>query len=86
VQREQGKAQKSSLRGCRAAITPKVTKLQKSFLRERRVSSEATKVVPKGTQSKFQSSKVVPKGMQSQNTTEIEGEEAQKTFLRECRA
>jgi hypothetical protein len=56
--------------GCNA--TPKVTKLQK--------------VVPKGAQSKFRSSKVVPKGIQSQNTTEIEGEEAQKTFLRECRA
>jgi hypothetical protein len=49
-------------------------------------SDEATKVVTKGAQSKFRSSKVVPKGMQSQNTTEIEGEEAQKTFLRECRA
>jgi hypothetical protein len=47
---------------------------------------EATKDVPKGAQSKFRSSKVVPKGMQSQNTTEIEGEEAQKMFLRECRA
>jgi hypothetical protein len=86
VQREQGKAQKSSLSGCRVVITLKVTKLQKSFLRERRVSSEAAKVVPKGTQSKFQSSKVVPKGMQSQNTTEIEGEEAPKSFLRKCRA
>jgi hypothetical protein len=53
---------------------------------EHRVSFEATKVVPKGVQSKFQSSKVIPKGMQSQNTTEIEGEEAQKTFLRGCRA
>jgi hypothetical protein len=39
-----------------------------------------------GYQSKFQSSEVVPKGMQSQNTTEIEGEEAPKSFLRECRA
>jgi hypothetical protein len=85
VQIEQGKAQKSSLRGCRAVIIPKMTKLQKSFLRERRVSFGATKVVPKGAQSKFRSSKVVPKGMQSQNTTEIEGEEAQKSFLRECR-
>jgi hypothetical protein len=46
---------------------------------------EATKVVPKGAQSKFQISKVIPKGMQSQNTIEIEGEEAQKSFLRECR-
>jgi hypothetical protein len=67
-------------------VTQKVTKLQKSFLRERRVSSEATKVVPTGAQGKFRSSKVVPKRMQSQNTTEIEGEEAQKTFLRGCRA
>jgi hypothetical protein len=58
----------------------------KSFLREHRVSSEATKVVPRGAQSKYQSSKVVPKGMQSQYATEIEGEEAQKSFLRECRA
>jgi hypothetical protein len=72
------------MQSCNA--TPKVMKLQKSFLRELRVSPEATKVVPKGAQSKFRSSKVVPKGMQSQNTTEIEGEEAQKTFLRECRA
>jgi hypothetical protein len=37
--REQGKAQKSSPRGCRAEITPRMTKLQK--------------VVPKGAQSKF---------------------------------
>jgi hypothetical protein len=58
----------------------------KSFLRERRVSSKATKVVSNGAQSKFQSSKVVPKGMQSQYTTEIKGEKAQKSFLRECRA
>jgi hypothetical protein len=86
VQREKGKAQKSSLWGCGAVITLKVTELQKSFLREHRVSSEATKVVPKGAQSKFQSSKVVPKGTQSQNTTQIEGEEAPKSFLRECRA
>jgi hypothetical protein len=86
VQEEQGKAQKLSLKGCRVAITLKVMKLQKLFLRERRVCSEATKVVPKGAQSKFRSSKVVPKGMQSQNTTKIEGEEAQKMFLRECRA
>jgi hypothetical protein len=48
-------------------------------------SSEATKVVPKGAHSKFQSSKVVPEGMQSLNATEIEGEETQKTFLRGCR-
>jgi hypothetical protein len=67
-------------------VTRKMAKLQKSFLRERRVSSEATKVILKGAQSMFQSSKVVPKGMQSQNTTEIKGEEAQKTFLRGCRA
>jgi hypothetical protein len=47
---------------------------------------EATKVVPKGAQSKFRSSKVVPKGMQSLNATEIEGEEAPKSFLRGYRA
>jgi hypothetical protein len=78
----------------------RITKLQKSFLREHRVSSEITKVVPKGAQSKFrsskvvpmvaqskfQSSKVIPKGMQSQNTTEIKGEEAPKLFLRGCKA
>jgi hypothetical protein len=64
----------------------RLPKLQKSFLRERRVSFKATKVVPKGVQSKFRSSKVVPKGMQNQNTTEIEGEEAPKSFLRGCRA
>jgi hypothetical protein len=64
--REQGKAQKTSLRGCRAVITPRMTKLQKSFLRERSVSFEAAKVVPKGAQRKYRSSKVVPKGMQSQ--------------------
>jgi hypothetical protein len=57
-----------------------------SFLRERRVRSEATKVAPNGSQSKFRSSKVIPKGMKSQYTTEIKGEEAQKSFLRECRA
>ena len=51
-------AQKSFLRECRAK---NLTKLQKSFLRERRVSSEATKVVPfvvpKEAQNKFQSYK-----------------------------
>jgi hypothetical protein len=30
--------------------------------------------------------KIVPKGMQSLNATEIEGEEAQKSFLRGYRA
>jgi hypothetical protein len=60
-------------------------KLQKSFLREHRVSSEAAKVVPKRAQSKFRSSKVVPKGMQSQNTTKIK-EEAPNSVLRGCRA
>jgi hypothetical protein len=60
----------------------RLPKLPKSFLREHRVSFEATKVIPKGAHSKFQSSKLVPKGMQSQNTTEIEGEEAPKSFLR----
>jgi hypothetical protein len=64
----------------------KILKLQKLFLRERRVSSKATKVVPKGAQSKFRSSEVIPKGMQSQKITEIEGEEAPKSSLRGCRA
>jgi hypothetical protein len=49
-------------------------------------NDEAIEVVPKGAQSKFRSSKVVPKGMQSLNPTEIEGEEAPKSFLRGCRA
>jgi hypothetical protein len=44
------------------------------------------KVIPKGAQCKFRSSKVIPKGMQSQYATEIEGEEASKSFLRGCRA
>jgi hypothetical protein len=35
----------------------KVPKLQKSFLREHRVCSEAAKAVPKGAQSKFRSYK-----------------------------
>jgi hypothetical protein len=64
----------------------KIPKLQNSFLWERKVSFEATKVIPKGAQSKFRSSKVIPKGMQSQNTTEIEGDEAPKLSLRGCRA
>jgi hypothetical protein len=40
----------------------KFRRYKKSFLRERRVSFEATKVVPMGAQSKFLGSKVVPKG------------------------
>jgi hypothetical protein len=64
----------------------KFRRYKNSFLRERRVSFEPKKVVPKGAQSKFLGSKVVPKGMQSQNTTEIKGEEAPKSFLRGCRA
>ena len=64
----------------------KFRRYKKLFLRERRVSFEAIKVVPKGAQSKFRGSKVIPKGMQSQNTTEIKGEEAPKSFLRGCRA
>jgi hypothetical protein len=63
-----------------------MTKLQKSFLRERSVTSEATKVVPKGAQHKSRSSKVIPKGMQSQIPPKIKGEEAPKSFLRGCRA
>jgi hypothetical protein len=64
----------------------KFQRYKKSFLRERRVSFKPKKVVIKGAQSKFRGSRVVPKGMQSQNTTEIEGEEAPKSFLRGCRA
>jgi hypothetical protein len=86
VQKENKKKLKTSLRGCRVVITSRMTKLQKAFLRERSVSSEGAKVVLKGAQRKFRSLKVVPKGMQSLNTTKIEGEEAPKSFLRECRA
>jgi hypothetical protein len=64
----------------------KFRRYKKSFPRERIVSFEATKVIPKGAHSKFRGSKVVPKRMQSQNTTEIKGEEAPKSFLRGCRA
>jgi hypothetical protein len=105
--REQGKAQKSSPRGCRAKITPRMTKLQKgvpkgaqskfwsykkSFLRERIESPEAQKWFLRECKAKYhrnrkwRSSKVVPKRMQSLNATEIEGEEAPKSFLRGCRA
>jgi hypothetical protein len=48
---------------------------------------EATKVILKGTQSKFLCSKVVPKGMQSlqrkinADTAEVKGEEAPKGGL-----
>jgi hypothetical protein len=64
----------------------RLPKLQKSFLREQSKFRRYKKVVPKGAQSKFRGSKVVPKRMQSQNTTEIKGEEAPKSFLRGCRA
>jgi len=67
VQKEkQGEAQKTSLRGCRAVITPRMTKLQKSFLRERSVSSEAQKSFLRECRAKYhrnirwRSSKVVP--------------------------
>ena len=51
---------------------------QKLFLRECRAKYHRN--------IRWRSSKVVPKGMQSLNATEIEGEEAQKTFLRGYRA
>jgi hypothetical protein len=46
--------------------------------------ASASKITPIASQRRI--SKDIPKGMQSLNATEIEGEEAQKTFLRECRA
>jgi hypothetical protein len=49
-------------------------------------AGRSSKVVPKGMQSMMKLQKVVPKGMQSLNATKIEGEEAQKSFLRGCRA
>jgi hypothetical protein len=54
-------------------------------------TGKSSKDVPKGMQSYNhlkgdEASKVVPKGMQSLNATEIEGEEAPKSFLRGCRA
>jgi hypothetical protein len=42
-----------------------------------------SQIPPKYKVKKF---KVVPKGMQNLNNTKIEGEEAQKSFLRGCRA
>jgi hypothetical protein len=64
----------------------KLPKLQKVVLKGEQSKFRNYKVIPKGAQSKLQSSKFVPKGMQSLNATEIEGEEAQKLFLRGCRA
>jgi hypothetical protein len=60
-------------------------KLKNSSLRKRGVSSEATKVVPKGAQSKFSAQKSFLRGSRAKNSTEIEGEEATKSFLRERR-
>jgi hypothetical protein len=51
---------------------------QKSFLKEYKAKYHRN--------VRWKSSKVVPKGMQSLNATEIEGEEAQMSFLRGCRA
>jgi ribosome-associated protein YbcJ (S4-like RNA binding protein) len=64
----------------------KLLKLQKVIPKGAQSKFRRYKVVTKGAQSKFRSSKVVSKGMQSLNTTEIEGEEAQKSFLRGCKA
>ena len=74
-------------------------KLQKVVPRERSVSlSKLQKVVPKGAQCKFSAQKSfqrecrakyrrnIRRSVKSQReTAEIEGEEVQKTFLRECR-
>jgi hypothetical protein len=69
---------------------------QKSFQREcrakyrRNTRRRSSKVVPKGTQNLYchnrrrRSSKVIPKGMQNLHR-KINGEEAQKSFLRGCR-
>jgi hypothetical protein len=69
---------------------------QKSFQREcrakyrRNIWRRSSKVVPKGMQNLYhrnrrrRSSKVVPKGMQNLHQ-KINGEEAQKSFLRGCR-
>jgi hypothetical protein len=51
---------------------------QKSFLRECRAKYHRN--------IRCRSSKIIPKGMQSLNATEIECEEAQKSFLRGCKA
>ena len=81
-------AQKSFLKECRAKIAeatkvvPKGARCkfsaQKSFQRECRAKYRRN--------IRQRSSKVVPKGMQNLNATEIEGEEAQKSFLRGCKA
>jgi aldehyde:ferredoxin oxidoreductase len=78
-------AQKSFLRECRAKY-------------RRNIRRRSSKVVPKGMQNLYRrnrrrrSSKVVPKGMQNLHRKingehqKISGEEAQKSFLRGCRA
>jgi hypothetical protein len=48
--------------------------------------SEATKLVPKGAKSKFSAQKSFLRGCRAKNSTEIEGEEATKSFLRGYRA
>ena len=70
---------------------------QKSFQREckakyrRNMRRRSSKVVPKGMQNLYRrnrrrrSSKVIPKGMQNLHR-KVNGEEAQKSFLRGCRA
>jgi hypothetical protein len=69
-----------------------MTKLQKVIPKGPQRKFRSSKVVPKGMQSMTKLQKVVPllkscsKGNAEPNTTEIEGEEAPKSFLRGCRA
>jgi hypothetical protein len=90
--KKQVEARKLSLRWCRARRSYKKAipkgaqrkfSAQKSFLRECRAKYRRNR--------RRRSSKDVPKGMENlhrkvnDDTVEIEGEEVQKTFLRECR-
>jgi hypothetical protein len=73
----------------------KFAEATKSRSKERSVSlPKLQKVVPKGAQCKFSAQKSFQRECRakyrqnirrSANTAEIEGEEVQKTFLRECR-
>jgi hypothetical protein len=81
-------------------IPNRLLKLQKSFLRERRVSSEAQKSFPREHRVSYEAQKSFLRGRRvsseaqksflreckAKNSTEIEGEEAPKSFLRGCRA
>jgi hypothetical protein len=80
VQREkkkQGEARKTSLRGCRARRSYK-----KSFLRERSVSFLLKSRSYGDTELTAKSRR---SAKSQRDTAEIEGEEVQKTFLREYR-